>query len=409
MSGLNPNIALAVRPGDPIGAIGRGLQLGQQIRNAPLQRQLLEQQAQSQAIQQQAQQQQLQQQQAQFQQQRGQVMNRLANKLRSLPESERAAALTDPEGAQIFQSFAIDPRSISLTNEGLDSLVNQTEIFTQQAQAGPAKLQFGRGETVQLPSGENARIDFARNPQTGQVEQIITPFEGEIVSSIGETPAQRKERELATAEARGEVGAGIKIGLQKELSKIKRENKRQQDIDARQTARLETSITNGLASVQSLADVNRGLELIEQVGTGGITAKSKAITDFFGTTSGDVGELNNLLAQNILTGLQNFKGAISDGERAFIQQMETNLGQGTEFNKRQMKRMQGILQRQVKLARDAAEFLGMEFELNQLNTPFAKDVIKGGTGEQKRTIKDLDVRDFGQASDEDLLNILGVQ
>lgn len=174
------------------------------------------------------------------------------------------------------------------------------------------------------------------------------------------------------AKGRGKIAterelAEVKIQTEEDLTPIKRRQKLATELGADEAGRLSKYIEAGLDASTRMPDIERGLELLETVETGGLTALSKNVTDFFGTTSGDVAELNNILAQQVLAGLANFSGAISDSERRFLEKMETNLSGGTEFNVAQLKRMKQIMEKQVVKARRAAKETGDEFSLELLN------------------------------------------
>lgn len=136
-----------------------------------------------------------------------------------------------------------------------------------------------------------------------------------------------------------------------------------------QVGRNSKMIEQGLSALESIPKIERGIELLKRVKTGGIQAASKAVTDFFGTTSGDVGELNRILAQNVLDGLQNFTGAISEGERNYLTSIETSLKNGTAVNERLLVRGLDTLRRKVERAKKAAQAEGDDFALSIFENP----------------------------------------
>jgi len=79
---------------------------------------------------------------------------------------------------------------------------------------------------------------------------------------------------------------------------------------------------------------------------------------FFGTTSGDVGELNKILAQDMLNTIQSFPGSLSEGELIVINSISASIGQGNEVNKRIMGRLKQVLQSKVNRAKRLAEDAG---------------------------------------------------
>jgi hypothetical protein len=121
-----------------------------------------------------------------------------------------------------------------------------------------------------------------------------------------------------------QLKSNIAVDEKKQMSKVERE---------------QTFIDNAFSAVGELTDLNRAFELLNEVETSGFLAMKTKFTDFFGVTPADVGELNNLFGANILAGLAAFTGAISEGEREFIRQMNAGIEKGQAVNKRQLQRL----------------------------------------------------------------------
>jgi hypothetical protein len=175
----------------------------------------------------------------------------------------------------------------------------------------------------------------------------------------------------STERAKGDA----EVETERNLNEILADRAAGNKIAETEATRIDDYISRGLNAVDRLPKVRRGIELLKKVKTGGIAAKEKVVTDFFGTTSGDVAELSNILAENVLAGLSAFSGAISEGEREFIREMETGIIQGTEFNTRQLSRMENMLSREVDRAIKAAESTGDQFALDMLKNPDATGVL----------------------------------
>lgn len=120
------------------------------------------------------------------------------------------------------------------------------------------------------------------------------------------------------------VESDIAVDEKERLSKVERE---------------QTFIDNAFSAVGELTDLNRAFELMKEVETSGFLAMKTKFTDFFGVTPANVGELNNLFGANILAGLASFTGAISEGEREFIRQMNAGIEKGQAVNKQQLRRL----------------------------------------------------------------------
>lgn len=177
------------------------------------------------------------------------------------------------------------------------------------------------------------------NPETGEVERVITTVRDGQVSTqaIGRaptlTPEQASELTLREASKAADIRVQSSIEEVKGKDKVTREN---------------TFIDNAFAAAGEIQDINRAIDLIERVETSGFEAAKTAVTDFLGTTPGDVGELRRLLAQNVLDGLAAFTGAISEGERQFLSDISTSMSQGKEVNKRNLARLKRIATNSIK-------------------------------------------------------------
>lgn len=200
---------------------------------------------------------------------------------------------------------------------------------------------------------QNFLVGVVQRPD-GSFSEEEVPIEGKFVSTLGETAAQQQERKLST---------------EQQLNKIIADRQKGKTLATGEADRLSGFIQQGITAVDQLPNIKRGLELLKSVRTGGITAKAKVVSDFFGTTSGDVAELNKILATNVLNALSNFTGAISEGERLFLERMETSLASGAEFNVRELNRMDKLLTKQITRAKRAARATGDEFSLEILNEP----------------------------------------
>lgn len=123
----------------------------------------------------------------------------------------------------------------------------------------------------------------------------------------------------------------------------------------KQEQRAQDTINAGLSAAPQYNDVSKGLDLIDEVSQGGLAVRAKAVTDFFGTTSQNVGDLNRTLASTVLQGLAAFTGAISEGERKFVESMSASLSQGAEVNRGQLQRLKNIYTTQIKKAQSIAK------------------------------------------------------
>ena len=258
-----------------------------------------------------------------------------------------------------------------ITSQGGDP--SETLAFMEMTPEEAKKI--ARGELAYLDPNASKAYEAIQGREGGDQTVRIQEFEkwkampdGEEKDALGRIiGATSRQESVEDYIARQKAKADVELEKAESMNAILAKRKRGEKLSIQQTDRLEGYISKGLDAYDRLPQVDRGLELLEKVRTGGLTAKSKAITDFFGTTSGDIAELNRILAGNVLAGLSNFTGAISEGERAFLERMETNLAAGGDFNKREMHRMQRELKKQIGRARSAAKITGDEFALEVLS------------------------------------------
>jgi len=96
-----------------------------------------------------------------------------------------------------------------------------------------------------------------------------------------------------------------------------------------------SAVTDLPATSDALVTLHRLRELNAAVETGGFTAQvAQAATDLFGVTPGDVGELNQLAKQRVIEGLASFTGAISEGERQYLENMQVSITNSEAVNDR---------------------------------------------------------------------------
>lgn len=277
-----------------------------------------------------------------------------------------AAGLDTPQMNEFLQELSTNPEQ---AKKNLDLFITATEEMIKIDKDKQKPFQkTGSFLVKDTETGETKLVTGAFNPNTNELTTSEATFgKDQIVSKLGETAAEQTTRKVSEATDKEQAKAGIELATADKMTDIIVKRKRKEKLTSQQTARLDNFIDVGINAMDQLSNVNRGLELLKTVSTGGLTANAKVVSDFFGTTSGDIGELNNILATNVLAGLANFKGALSDAEREFIARMETNITQGTEFNVRQLSRLQNTLQKKINIGKDAAQANEDEFSLNLFN------------------------------------------
>jgi hypothetical protein len=252
--------------------------------------------------------------------------------------SERAGFISqlggDPSDTNRIQELAIS--TLQGSQDAFQALGAELNAGVQAAIAGGFIPEGQEGRTF-------APIDIVS--EEGDVVSVIpTVVDGKVVNlPVGARPKATPEQAADIAVGKTEKVEGIKTGEQR-----KRTRQEQQDV------RENEFITSSFTAAQELPDLRRSIELLNTVETGGFEQAKLAAQDFFGVTPADIGELRGLLGQNILAGLSAFTGAISEGERQFLQEISANIGQGKEVNRRQLMRLKRI---QENALRRGAEIL----------------------------------------------------
>ena len=95
------------------------------------------------------------------------------------------------------------------------------------------------------------------------------------------------------------------------------------------------TIQEGLDAAKGIPYLNRTLDLLNQVETGGFNSLALGVKRFFGLESANEAELDNILKQNVLSQLKQVFGAqFTEREGALLAEIEANFGKSTEGNKR---------------------------------------------------------------------------
>ena len=313
-------------------AISSGFQSAEAIRNAPLMRQLMAQRFQQGQGAIQAQQ--FNQQQAQAQAgrenatQEGLYINRLAKTLREAPQSMRAGIIA--QSSEAIRAFGADPSKVPLDDQSLDNAIAATNQFN-------------------LP-----------DPSLGLESRRLDIREQELDQRryLAENEADRKgDIKRSQLEAEADLADDVN------KSKVR---------GSEQEKRLQGFVAAGVDSANALPTVNRTLELLEFIDTGGIDAASLRIKQFFGVEGADEGELSANLGKAVLSQLRSTFGAqFTEREGARLERIEAGFGKSLATNKRLIKNLKTILEREARRGLKAAKDVGDEFSINEINEAMA--------------------------------------
>ncbi len=104
--------------------------------------------------------------------------------------------------------------------------------------------------------------------------------------------------------------------------------------------RINNDIQAGRDAWPMVQKLEKAMGLLEQVrnqgqGTGGYVALLQNMAEWFGVDTSEVttvGEIRNMLGQQVLNGLKHFPGQISEGERMYMERLETSLAKPAGVN-----------------------------------------------------------------------------
>lgn len=139
-------------------------------------------------------------------------------------------------------------------------------------------------------------------------------------------------------------------------------------VQARTAAeRRATHIDEGLRAADSLPVLNRAIQLLDSVKTGGIAAAQIAATRFFGITGADETELSNNLGKAVLSQLRSTFGAQftqQEGER--LQDIEADYGKSTAGNIRLLQQAFRLTERVARRGIAAARINQDAFSISEI-------------------------------------------
>jgi hypothetical protein len=105
--------------------------------------------------------------------------------------------------------------------------------------------------------------------------------------------------------------------------------------EAEQYAELRIEAVGSLPEIEStILSTERSLQVLDTIKTGGwSTAAVRAASSFLGVEPKSEAQFNLLAGQQVLNGLSNFEGAISEGERNYLQSLYQDLKRSEGANR----------------------------------------------------------------------------
>lgn len=372
---IDNRLSLAAQPTNLQAAITGGLSLGENLRNSGVRDAVLRQQEQVGA-------QTIQQNKVVQQQQKSAFMNKLATGLKRVPIANRAAIISQQMGMMETMGFdRADILSQGLTDKDLDQVIVGTQAsaaaLQQKPTSGMQDFQFYQ-DIIENPNSTPDQIQAAKiqqgtqaNAGRSQIKEVSpgvfqsynpnTEVFGPVyrVEPDGtQVPLTREEQnklvntELAsTVTTVGEAETKVAVDKEEKLKRVALDADIKLNDMTDLKVRRSKYISQGAVAKDQIPDIGRMIQINERVMTGGATALTKAVTDFFGMTSADLGEFNRASGELVLSTIRALGANPTEGERNFLTDIQPNIGQSPEVNAKILKNLMTIFERQVARAK----------------------------------------------------------
>lgn len=203
------------------------------------------------------------------------------------------------------------------------------DLFASASGAAVQPFVTGTSSIIEKPDGTQAIVTPVTDKRTGDTRLEEAPIEeGQLVSRTGETPSDLTTRRALEAFLVREAQRGVEIETAAPLSK-------QEKRGAATETRQQEAINRGLAMADSLPNINRAIELLDTVGTGGFDQAAFSVRQFFGVEGADEGELSSNLGKAVVSQLRETFGAqFTAGEGQELKRIEAGFGRSPEANRR---------------------------------------------------------------------------
>jgi hypothetical protein len=200
--------------------------------------------------------------------------------------------------------------------------------------AGSSKNQFGGTKLVKDDSGNLYYVTQSLDPDVegSSPKSVFSPLTPgapaeptsavTVVGDSGETPAERKKREISTSTGKI-VGKGFAL--------------------------LQANAAENFSQTQeAIYTADRLIDIQNQIDTGGFKPVfAKAITDFLGTTAGDVGEFEYLVKNKMIQKLKAFGANPTEGERKAAMELVESLKKSKKVNLAQLQSYKKEMERRA--------------------------------------------------------------
>lgn len=285
-----------------------------------------------------------------------------AVQLKAAPIEQRAqiAATALPQ----LQKMGIDVEGMNLDDHlddnSLDSFISATKPYTVVTGQAPSKSVVGN-QILTNEGGKAYAVNTVFDRDTGGTNLVKTEIgpSGNLINRMGETSETAMERAVRLREQQAEIdringirlAAGqsqIKLDAEGKMVPIIEEQEKSKKFGAGMAATALDIVDLGEKAAPIIPRVERGMELLGKVDTGGFDAQMKAIADYTGADTADAAELQSIFSEQLLSQMQSMKGlgAMSEGDRKAIESGIASWGKSAAGNKRILQNYLSVLKRQ---------------------------------------------------------------
>lgn len=173
--------------------------------------------------------------------------------------------------------------------------------------------------------------------------------------------------------------------------------------------RMSTMISEGYKAADALPIVNRGIELLDEVKTGGLNNVALKATNFFGVTGANEAELSANLGKAVLAQLRSTFGAqFTENEGRRLQEIEAGFGKSTEGNKRLLEQARKLVDRVARRGIDAAKRSGNQFDADEIGKAMQFTLSPSGNNPGATPARGANgLPDVSKMTDEELNRLAG--
>lgn len=224
-------------------------------------------------------------------------------------------AISNPDLSKMLLNDVVPSQVVTA---GLQAMAVNRKAKAASLGANPDNVQLTNVGVFKAPDGDLYSVSKAVTKGKKDTETLYTP--------IGGAPAYDGQK-LAPTNSAG-LTQGEQVAMAQSVAQATEQGKSW--VAIRDTARENIPIVN-----TSLSQVDRMLEILPQINTGGWSATvAKDVTDALGITPTNLGEFQNLSATAALSQLKaTFGGAgISDSERQILMDLQASIKNGAGLN-----------------------------------------------------------------------------